>query len=125
LGRNHLHGTIPTELGTLTSLSSLSVQWNELTGTIPEEAIGGLISLRALQLEGNVGLHGKVERHGTLCRMRNNYKPETDEDDEKTKPHKRGILRMLTATCTPPSGSLVGDRSDRLVCDCCSECFGY
>ncbi len=72
-----------------------------------------------------MGLHGKVERHGTLCRMRNNYKPDTNENEEKTNPRKRGILRMLTATCTPPSGSLVGDRSDRLVCDCCSECFGY
>ena len=41
LGHNQLSGTIPVELGNLTSLISLDLEDNQLSGTIPAE-IGNL-----------------------------------------------------------------------------------
>ncbi len=51
----HLHdvrGTIPTELGLLTQLTSLDLSGNQLNGTIPS-ALGKLTQLTALRLSGN------------------------------------------------------------------------
>ena len=163
----------------ISKLSYLSLQWNRLTGTIPDEYYRNLSHLRGLQLEGNEGIHGTIERHGYLCRMRNNYRgpspqllrPEmkreqkqqeresqeserkldqggngnaaqqlqrgvnkvfdngqdknernsNDRNPQSPQKQKRGILRQLTATCSPTP--VVGI-SDRLVCECCTECFG-
>jgi hypothetical protein len=68
LGRNHLTGTIPTELGSIQSLSSLSLQFNDLSGTIP--VLKNLVQLKALQVEGNDRLVGKIGPHNLLCQMR-------------------------------------------------------
>lgn len=74
LGRNKLTGTIPTELGQLKKLTSLSLQHNDLSGKIPQSHLKNLRTLTALQLEGNEKLHGKIERHSLLCQMRNKCK---------------------------------------------------
>ena len=74
LGRNKLRGTIPTELGMLTKLSSLSLQHNDLSGTLPQSYLKNLRSLKALQVEGNERLSGKVEWNSLLCQMRNTCK---------------------------------------------------
>eukprot|EP00240_Pyramimonas_obovata_P017656 CAMPEP_0118923748 /NCGR_PEP_ID=MMETSP1169-20130426/2164_1 /TAXON_ID=36882 /ORGANISM="Pyramimonas obovata, Strain CCMP722" /LENGTH=45 /DNA_ID= /DNA_START= /DNA_END= /DNA_ORIENTATION= len=37
LGRNSLTGTLPTELGLLTSMGLMSLYRNSLTGTLPTE----------------------------------------------------------------------------------------
>ena len=58
----------PTELGLIQSLSSLSLQFNDLSGTIP--VLKNLVHLRALQVEGNDRLVGKIGPHSTLCQMR-------------------------------------------------------
>jgi hypothetical protein len=68
LGRNHLTGTIPTELGSIKSLSSLSLQFNDLSGTIP--VLKNLVQLKALQVEGNDRLVGTIGPHNLLCQMR-------------------------------------------------------
>ena len=34
----------------------------------------------------------------------------------------RRVLRQFTATCVPSSGNVA--ISDRLECECCTECFG-
>ena len=52
LGSNNLSGTIPTELGNLTSLIQLNFFNNSLTGTIPAE-LGNLTNLTYLGLAGN------------------------------------------------------------------------
>mmetsp|Transcript_39637 Transcript_39637/g.75859 ORF Transcript_39637/g.75859 Transcript_39637/m.75859 type:complete len:217 (-) Transcript_39637:537-1187(-) len=39
IGNNQFTGTVPTELGTLTSLTSLQCGGNQLTGTLPTELI--------------------------------------------------------------------------------------
>ncbi len=56
---NRLKGTIPTELGQLTSLTSLDLNNNRLTGTIPTE-LGKLISLEKLDFRGNERMSGSI-----------------------------------------------------------------
>ena len=58
LGYLGLNGTIPAELGGLSSLDTLRLDGNELTGTIPAE-LGDLSSLRTLLLNSN-GLTGMI-----------------------------------------------------------------
>ena len=52
LAQMGLAGTIPAELGNLSSLTGLDLQGNQLTGTIPAE-LGNLSSLTGLDLQGN------------------------------------------------------------------------
>ena len=52
LGGNQLTGAIPTELGNLSSLQGLHLWNNQLTGAIPPE-LGNLSNLTELQLGGN------------------------------------------------------------------------
>ncbi|KAI8822813.1 hypothetical protein BJ741DRAFT_86809 [Chytriomyces cf. hyalinus JEL632] len=52
LSSNQLTGSIPTELGRLTSLNTLSLSSNQLTGSIPTE-LGRLTSLKTLRLASN------------------------------------------------------------------------
>ncbi|KAI8822278.1 hypothetical protein BJ741DRAFT_96920 [Chytriomyces cf. hyalinus JEL632] len=52
LSGNQLTGSIPTELGQLTSLQYMFLNSNQLTGTIPTE-LGRLTSLSWLHLESN------------------------------------------------------------------------
>ena len=47
-----MSGTIPSEIGNLTSLRDLELDDNQLSGTIPSE-IGNLTSLRDLELDDN------------------------------------------------------------------------
>ena len=49
LSNYYLTGSIPSEIGNLTNLRSLSLGLNELTGSIPPE-IGNLTNLRSLYL---------------------------------------------------------------------------
>jgi hypothetical protein len=150
LGRNHLTGTIPTELGQIQSLSSLSLQFNDLSGTIP--VLKNLMQLKALQVEGNDRLVGKIGPHNLLCQMRPKCKSssmmslchvanshnlqqfayyffhQTISQDHGPTPLDQEqyvgqrILRIFTASCIPSSGSLLM-MSDRLECACCTECF--
>ncbi|KAL7543720.1 hypothetical protein ACHAWF_007841 [Thalassiosira exigua] len=120
IGRNRLTGTIPTELGMIRKLSSLSLQHNDLSGTLPEGHLKDLHTLRALQVEGNARIRGDLHRHSLLCQMRNKYRGPTPRDQERYTG--RRVLRILTATCIP-SGSSVGV-SNRLECACCTQCFG-
>ncbi len=52
LGGNQLAGTLPAELGNLTSLTELSLGNNALTGTLPQ-AMTGMAALQHLYLWGN------------------------------------------------------------------------
>lgn len=119
LGRNKLTGTIPTELGMINKLSSLSLQHNDLSGdiSIPEQYLAmGLKTLRALQIEGNVKITGNIHTHSLLCQMRNKYRGNTPKGQERYNGKK--VLRILTATCVPPGQHTAG----RLECACCTEC---
>ena len=149
LGRNHLTGTIPMELGSIQSLSSLSLQFNDLSGTIP--VLKHLVHLKALQVEGNDRLVGKIGPHHLLCQMRPRCKflkmnllhvlnshvlqqlafdffHQTKSQDYGPTPLNQEqyvgqrMLRIFTASCIPLSGSLLM-MSDKLECACCTECF--
>ena len=52
LKTNNLNGTIPSSIGSLTSLTTLDLQFNQLTGTIPS-SFSNLISLSSLYLDYN------------------------------------------------------------------------
>jgi hypothetical protein len=52
LNWNQLTGTIPAELGNLTNLQYLSFHWNQLSGTIPS-SLGNLTNLQYLDLGWN------------------------------------------------------------------------
>ena len=71
LGFNDLTGSIPRELGNLTSLTELSLRFNGLTGPIPRE-LGNLTSLTRLQLSQSTsnGLTGPIPTEfGNLTRL--------------------------------------------------------
>ena len=51
LGDNQISGTIPSNLGELTSLTNLSLFTNRLTGSVP--SLSGLSNLKELSLSGN------------------------------------------------------------------------
>ena len=52
LHRNQLSGDIPSELGNLANLQAVILEFNQLTGSIPTE-LGNLVSLINLDLQGN------------------------------------------------------------------------
>ena len=52
LSQTNLRGTIPSEVGLLSSLTDLNLENNSITGTIPSE-IGLLLSLRDIDLDNN------------------------------------------------------------------------
>jgi Leucine-rich repeat (LRR) protein len=53
LSTNSLRGSLPPQLGQLTSLSYLGVGYNSLTGSLPPGLLGGLAGLTAVHLEHN------------------------------------------------------------------------
>ena len=63
LGGNRLSGTIPPELGKLSSLTSLRLDWNKLRGPIPSE-LGDLSNLTELHIHSN-RLTGEIPRSFT------------------------------------------------------------
>ena len=90
---NSLQGTIPTELGLLTSLQRLSVPYNSLTGMIPTE-LGLLTSLQRLYVDDN-SLTGAVPNE--VCALRD---------------INGGSLGTLWADC-----------EEEVKCTCCTYCF--
>ena len=68
LGGNQLTGSIPSELGNLTSLESLALGYNQLTGPIPPQ-LGQLTKLWQLHL-AETGLTGEIPPElGQLTRL--------------------------------------------------------
>ena len=68
LRRNNLTGEIPSELGRLTNLRTLSIIQDNLTGEIPRE-LGSLTNLEALDLSTN-NLTGEIPRElGSLTNL--------------------------------------------------------
>lgn len=116
----------------------MSLQHNNLSGTIPEKYLKKL-QLKALQLEGNEKLHGKIDRDSLLCQMRKRCKscsfvqcflfrtfsylirfffedegPPPEDSETYTGPQ---LLRIFTATCVPDHSSF-GGSNHMLECAC-------
>jgi len=68
LDGNQLTGTLPTELGALTLLGGMELFYNQLTGTIPSE-IGALTSLQMLELGYNRLTGTLPSEMGALTRL--------------------------------------------------------
>ena len=66
LSRSMISGTIPTEVGNLSSLGFLSLRGNNMTGPIPSE-VGRLSGLWSLYLHDNDLLTGTVPQD--VCRL--------------------------------------------------------
>uniref|UniRef100_R7WC50 LRR receptor-like serine/threonine-protein kinase FLS2 n=1 Tax=Aegilops tauschii TaxID=37682 RepID=R7WC50_AEGTA len=56
LSFNHLRGSVPVEIGTLTNLTNLSLKFNKHTGVISEDHFAGLTNLKEIDLSYNNGL---------------------------------------------------------------------
>ena len=65
--RGGLSSTIPTEIGLLTKLVFIDLDFNELTGTLPLE-IYSLTNLETLDLNDNI-LEGDIDSIGVLERL--------------------------------------------------------
>lgn len=93
LAYNKLTGTIPVELGNLTDMQQLWLQFNNLTGTIPIE-LGNMLQLKHLELEAN-SFTGFV--HASIC-QKTEFPYET--------------LKVVGADCF----------DDNFFCPCCTCC---
>lgn len=119
LDSNKVTGTIPTEMGLLTELASISITNATLTGTIPSE-LGDLSSLRRLWLYSNQ-LTGTIP--ASLRRLTELEVLELHENNLGGE-MPQGIcdvigssdyeFKTLTSDC---KGSVSCDRS------CCTDCY--
>ena len=57
VNNNNLSGSLPTGIGALAKLTSLDISNNHFSGMIAEEHLEGLISLKALDLSSNNNLN--------------------------------------------------------------------
>jgi len=109
-------GTIPTEIGRLSSLSSMSLFINSLTGTIPTE-IGRLSSLRTMYVYSN-RLTGTIPTEiGHLSSLlltfldRNSLDGTMPTEVCSLRDTNGGVLRDLRADCV-----------SEVTCSCCTFC---
>lgn len=119
LDGNDITGTIPTEIGSLTSLASFSVANASLRGPIPSE-IGNLAQLRRLWLFENE-LTGQIPQELNELKLL-----------EVLELHKNDLIgNMPEGVCSAVKDSdyefksLTSDCSGQVTCDklCCTQCF--
>ena len=106
LDANNLTGSIPAEIGNLPLLRDLFLAYNNLTGTIPPE-IGNLDSLRVLNLNSN-NLSGSIPPEiGRLARVRY-LKMDNNNLTDSIPPELGGLssVRYLTLGSNRLTGSL-------------------
>jgi hypothetical protein len=87
-----LTGTIPTEIGLLTNMQQMWIYNNTLKGTIPSE-LGSIVGLKHLHVEGNI-LSGEMP--SGVCALRDSG------------------LGHLAADCKEPN--------PEVLCECCTCC---
>lgn len=119
LDSNHIQGTIPTEIGLLTHLASLSITNATLTGSIPTE-MGNLSELRRLWLYDN-------ELTGQIPQQLGNL-----EQLEVFEVHHNNVGgAMPQGICTTLEEaeyvhkSLTSDCNSQVQCaeSCCTQCY--
>eukprot|EP00537_Pseudo-nitzschia_pungens_P001739 CAMPEP_0172368868 /NCGR_PEP_ID=MMETSP1060-20121228/29612_1 /TAXON_ID=37318 /ORGANISM="Pseudo-nitzschia pungens, Strain cf. cingulata" /LENGTH=500 /DNA_ID=CAMNT_0013093605 /DNA_START=54 /DNA_END=1556 /DNA_ORIENTATION=+ len=119
LDGNEIFGTIPTEIGLMTGLASLSISNATLTGGIPEE-IGSLNQLRRLWLFNN-------KLTGTIPEALNNLSQLEVLEVHGNK--LKGTMPQGVCSSVKKSDytykSLTSDCAKAVTCstDCCTKCF--
>jgi flagellar basal body-associated protein FliL len=109
LASNNIHGSIPPDLGLLTSMTSLSLSTNALTGTLPE-SIGRLSSLQTLDLTSN-SLTGPIPSSiGTLSLVVASFALNLFTGTVPSTLCSNSGLTLLAADCT------------KVACSCCTVC---
>jgi hypothetical protein len=109
-----LIGTIPTEIGKLTSLASLSFSGCDLSGRIPTE-IGELIMMEQMWLFGN-WLSGEIPSEIGLLTELEIFGVEDNNITDVTMPSEICDLELLAL------GADCGGDSDYVECECCTCC---
>jgi len=119
LDTNHKMGTIPTEIGLLTELASLSITNATLHGTIPTE-IGNLVALRRLFLYHN-DLTGSIPTQLGKC-----------SELEIVELHRNNLnggmpqsVCSVIDTAVYEQKALTSDCTRKVECadTCCTRCF--
>lgn len=117
-----LVGTIPTEIGNLKNLLSISFSGNNFYGTIPSE-IGQLTGLQAIWLYNNNELSGTIPTElGNLVNLVNFQTQGTKLSGKMPaeicldKKNFNGNLEFLSTDCTGSGGNVECD-----CCDCCAN----
>jgi len=95
LSYNNFENSIPSEFGSLSSLVFLDLSYNQLTGSLPTE-IGNMSFLMILSIQSN-DLEGRISIDGPICQLTN---------------FQGGSLLTFNSDCSPFS----------VICDCCI-CF--
>jgi hypothetical protein len=127
----NLSSTIPTQIGQLTTLASLSITECDLYGDIPTE-MGNLINMRQLWLYGNrlsgdipttLGALGDLDR----LELEDNELYGDMPSELCANVYPRGRLEVLEADCSNSSSAAVDDSSGagKISCnatDCCTCC---
>jgi len=98
LRMNSIGGTIPSSIGRLTEIWRLELHHNDLTGSIPEEAFSDLTKLAIFRAYGNHKLTGHLTSSGTICNSPLGNKPGYNGNP------------LLVLDCYIP-------------CDCCPYCY--
>ena len=111
MDNNNLRGSLPTQLGAITGLASLSLSDNAITGTIPTE-IGNLLDMEQMWLYGNY-LTGDIPTEiGSMAKLRILGLEDNDLDGAE----------MPTEICDLNLVDLGADCKDGVKCDCCTCC---
>ncbi|CAJ1967632.1 unnamed protein product [Cylindrotheca closterium] len=115
---NLLTGEIPTYIGFPHDFTYISLKNNKLTGSIPTE-MGDLFRLAHLELEGN-RLNGDIPTQLasltalTKLSIHENQFAGITMPIELCDKIRRAEMKELSADCTD---------SDKVTCDCCSQCY--
>ena len=131
-----LHGTLPTELGGLSNLQILNLNWVDIDGPLPTE-LGQLEMLVDLELSWT-SLTGTLPSEWKLLGNLKSLDVSASLQITGTVPSDYGLLTSLkyieiwgttlTGTvgpevCALEFGSFIADcKGDQLKCECCTEC---
>eukprot|EP00543_Licmophora_paradoxa_P007504 CAMPEP_0202452324 /NCGR_PEP_ID=MMETSP1360-20130828/10559_1 /ASSEMBLY_ACC=CAM_ASM_000848 /TAXON_ID=515479 /ORGANISM="Licmophora paradoxa, Strain CCMP2313" /LENGTH=519 /DNA_ID=CAMNT_0049071111 /DNA_START=141 /DNA_END=1700 /DNA_ORIENTATION=+ len=114
-----LKGTIPTEIGLVTTLESLSVTFGALTGTLPSE-LGLLVGMQGMWFYGN-SITGTMPRElGSLSNM---VEFQTESNDMTGNVPAEVCALLITAALSQLSTDCSSD-PPKIDCVCCT-CCGY
>ena len=117
LDNNSITGGIPTEIGVLTELASISITNSSLTGTIPTQ-LGNLVNLRRLWLYDN-DLKGTIPTEMSSLTALEVFEVQKNVQLSGSMP---ASVCTTVKSATYESKSLLADCSSVACADCCTTC---